>query len=95
MVSPEDQEKLIEEMFHAALKEKFSRFARKYDPQVVFEVWTEIMASHGEFAYFQKCGWKAEMTIERALDGLDTCCDSIEASIQERLGMGNVEKEKA
>jgi len=94
MASRQDTEKLIEEMFQAALKEKFSQFARKYDPQIVFEVWTEIMGKEGNSFYFQKCGWIAEMTIQKALDGLDGCCDSIEASIQERLGKGNGEKEK-
>ncbi len=86
MPAQEEREKLVEEMFQAAMKEKFSQFARKYDPKVVFEIWTETVGCRGMSRYFEKCGWKPEMTIQQALDALDNCCALIETLIRERLG---------
>jgi len=80
-----ERKKLIEKMFNAAVKEKFSQFSRKHDPQVVFEVWAEVMGNQGGRSCFSKWEWKAQMTITEALDYLDCCCDSIESLIQERL----------
>jgi len=88
MLLQPERDKLIEEMFQAAMKEKFSQFARKYDPKIVFEIWTETVGRRGMNRYFQKCGWKPEMTIQEALDGLDHCCELIEALIRERVENG-------
>ena len=63
--------------FNAALRDKISRFTLKYDPQIVFEVWVEMLTS--------KWQWKPQMTIIEALDYLDDRCDLIETLMQERL----------
>ena len=83
------KDKLIEKMFDAALKEKFSQLGRKYKWELVLKVWAEIARCQGSKPYFNKGGWKPEMTIMEALDCLDRYCDSIEAMIQEGM-----EKEK-
>ena len=77
------KDKLIEKMFDAALKEKFSQLGRKYKWEPVLKVWAEIARWQGSRSYFNKEVWKPEMTIMEALDCLDRCCDSIEAMILE------------
>jgi hypothetical protein len=79
-----DRQQIIEKMFDAALKEKISRMARKYDHNLVFEFWTHIVKSDGVKIYFSKWEWKPEMTLGQALDSLDGYCDSIEAMIRDR-----------
>lgn len=85
MLEHPERKRVIERIFHAALKEKFAQFARKYDPQVVFKVWAEVMAYPIDRGYFSKWEWKPWMTITEALECLDGCCDSIETLIQGRL----------
>ena len=79
-----DKERIIEKMFDAALKEKTSQMARKYDHNLVFEFWTQIVKSGGFKNNFSKWEWGPEMTIGQALDCLDGYCDSIEAMIRDR-----------
>ena len=81
-----ERERLTERMFQAALKEKFSQLARKYDSELVFKVWAEVEIAKCERVepYFSKWGWNPKMTIMEALDSLDGYCDSIEAMIRER-----------
>ncbi|MGD0624339.1 MAG: hypothetical protein ABSB32_06420 [Thermodesulfobacteriota bacterium] len=79
-----DREQIVEKMFDAGLKEKFSQLARKYDHNLVFEFWTQIVKSGGAKNYFSKWEWKPETTIGQALDCLDGYCDSIEAMIRDR-----------
>ena len=65
------RDKLIEKMFDAALKEKFSQLGRKYKWELVLKVWAEIARCQGSKPYFNKGVWKLEMTIMEALDSLD------------------------
>jgi len=78
-----ERERLIDKMFDAALKEKISQMARKYDHNLVLKFWTQIAKSGGVKTYFSKWEWKPEMTIGEALDHLDGYCHWIEARIQE------------
>ncbi len=74
-------------------KEIFSQFYRKYDQQIVFEVWAEIMTNRGFNDYFDKWRWKPQMTFKEAGDSLQCCCDSIEVMIQQRKKRRKNEKE--
>ncbi len=84
MVENSEKDRLIEKMFNVAVKEVFSQFYRKYDQQIVFEVWAEIMTKRGSNDYFNKWRWTPEMTIKEAVDSLQYCGDSIEIMIQQR-----------
>jgi hypothetical protein len=79
---------LLDKMFDAAMKERFSELARKYDSGLVFEVWTQIAKGGGVKKYFRKGEWEPQMTIEQALALLDDYCDLIESLIQKRLEEG-------
>jgi len=89
-----ERERLIDKMFDAALKERFSQLKRKYDPDLVFNVWTQIVKSGGVKVYFNKWMWRPKTTIQQALDCLDAYCNSIEALIQQRQGKGKGKKER-
>ena len=78
-----DRERMIGKMFDAALKEKTSQMARKYDYNLVFEFWTHLVKSGGLKIYFGKWEWRPEMTIGQALDCLDVYSDSIEDMIRD------------
>jgi hypothetical protein len=84
MLDNSEKGRLIEKVFIVALKQIFSQFYRKFDQQIVFEVWAEIMTNPGFDDYFNKWRWKPQMTIMEAADSLDCCCDSIEVMIQQR-----------
>ena len=71
-------------MFEAALKEKFTHFARKNDPGLVFEIWTQIMRGGGIQGRFPKKEWDRNMTIGQALDCLDDYCRMVESFMLER-----------
>jgi len=75
---------IIDKMFEAALKEKFSELLRKYDPRLVFEIWAEIIKSGGIQGLISDGGWDQNMTIEGALDSLDGYCNMIESTILKR-----------
>ena len=76
------RKKLIDKMFEAALKEKFSQLVRKYDPKLVFEIWTQIIRGGGVQGRFPKKEWNEKITIKQALDCLDVYCKSIESLIR-------------
>jgi hypothetical protein len=81
------RKKIIDKMFEAALKEKFSQLVRKYDPKLVFEIWTQIIrggAVQGCLPPKEK--WDQNMTIKQALDCLDGFCKSIESLIRKCHG---------
>ncbi len=84
MLENSAKDRLIERVFNVALKETFSQFYRKFDQQIVFEVWAEIMTKRGFDDYFNKWRWKPQMTIMEAVDSLDWYRDSIEVMIQQR-----------
>lgn len=77
-----ERERLILKMFDAALKEKFSRFYRKYDPQTVFEAWLRILKHDGVGIYFARSAWTRNITLDQALDQMDDYLDFIESSLQ-------------
>jgi hypothetical protein len=79
------RKKIIDKMFEAALKEKFSQWLRKYDPKLVFEIWTQVVRGGGVQGRFPKKEWDQKMTIEQALDCLDGYCKSIESLIRKLL----------
>ncbi len=76
------RKKLIDKMFEAALKEKLSELARKYDPGLVLEIWTRILKGGGVKACLGKGEWNEKMTSAQALDCLDNYCSSIESLIK-------------
>lgn len=73
--------KIIDKMFEAALKEKFSQLAREYDPGLVFEIWAQALRGGGIQGRFPKKEWERSMRIEQALDCLDEYCSMIESLI--------------
>jgi len=75
---------IIDKMFEAALKEKFSELLRKYDPRLVFEIWAEILKSGGVQGLISNGAWDQNMTIEGAIDSLDDYCNMIESTISKR-----------
>jgi hypothetical protein len=79
---------LIDKMFDAALKEKFSQLARKYDWDLLVDIWAEISKNGGVIKYFAKGEWEPKMTIDQALDRLEEYCHSVESLIQKRLEEG-------
>ena len=84
MLDNSEKGRLIEKVFIVALKQIFSQFYRKFDQQIVFEVWAEIMTNPGFDDYFNKWRWKPQMTFKEAVDSLQCCCDSVEVMIQQR-----------
>jgi hypothetical protein len=81
------RKKILEKMFEAALKEKFGQLARKYDPKLVFEIWTQIIRGGGVQGHFPpKEKWDQNVTIKQALDCLDDYCKSIESLIRKCPG---------
>ena len=76
------RKKIIDKIFEAALKEKFFRLARRYDPKLVFEIWTQIIRGGGVQGRFPQKEWDEKMTIKQALDYLDGYCKSIESLIR-------------
>jgi hypothetical protein len=77
-----ERERLISKMFDAALKEKFSRFYRKYDPQTVFEAWLRMLKHEGVRIYFARWAWTGNTTIDQALAQMDDYLAFIESSLQ-------------
>ena len=80
------RKKILEKMFEVALKEKFSELARKYDPGLLFEIWTQLLKGGGIQGRFPEKEWDQKMTIEQALDCLDDYCTSIESMIRKSQG---------
>ena len=74
---------IIDKMFEAALKEKFSELKRKYEPDLVFDIWAQLLRIGGIKALLEKKEWDEKMTIEEALDCLDGYSVLIESLILE------------
>jgi hypothetical protein len=77
-------ERNLEKMFEVMLKDNFDHWSRKYDHQIVFEVWAEMMGSEGLRSHFRKVGWKVDMTIQAALEAFDDYGQQIENAILKR-----------
>lgn len=75
--------RLLERMFKAALKERFSQFARRREPELFARTWARIVKKGGIKSYLTPWEWDSPMKIVDALDSLDDYCDSVEAMIQE------------
>ena len=60
-----ERDRLVKKMFDAALKEKMNQLARKYDPGLVFELWTRMAQTGCIEPYFCKGKWKPNMTLPR------------------------------
>jgi len=78
-----ERSRLVEKMFDAALKVKMNELARKYDHNLVFELWARIEKFGHLKSYFGKWRWKPSMTITEALESLDDYCHGLEARLQD------------
>jgi len=87
-VEPLSRREILDKMFDVGIKEKFSQLARKYNCEVVWEVWTQVVKGGGAKKYFGKGEWVTEMTVQQALSLLDDYCNSIESLIQKRQQEG-------
>jgi len=88
------RKKIIDKMFEAALKERLCQLARKYDPELLFEIWARIVRNGGVKACVGKGEWDQKMTIEQILDRLDEYCIQIESLIRKPKGEDKGEKGK-
>ena len=79
-----ERDRMIKKMFDAALKEKMNQMARKYDPDLVLELWARIEKFDHLKSYFGKWRWKPDMTIMEAMECLDDYCVGLETQLQER-----------
>jgi hypothetical protein len=75
------RKKILDKMFEAALKEKFSELKRRYEPDLVFEIWAQLLKMGGMKALLDKKEWDEKMTMEEALDCLDGYAILIESLI--------------
>jgi hypothetical protein len=63
---------------------KLSQLARRYDPNLVFELWTQLAKNDEVMAHFSNWRWKSDMTITEALDCLDDFGLRLEALLRVR-----------
>jgi len=77
-------DRLIERLFNVAMKDKFSQFYRKYEQEVVFEIWAEIMTKKGLNEYLKRLRLEPEMTIKEVMDFLNSGYNAVEVMIQQR-----------
>jgi hypothetical protein len=89
MRSTEERMQLVENLFDQALKGKISQLARKYDPNLVFELWTQIVKTDGIKTHYRKWLWKPDLTIMEALDCLDDYGSGLEALLRKRQAREN------
>ena len=94
MASDRAENKLIESMFEALLKQRFSQFAKKYGQESVVQTWAAVVRSGGIKAFLTDREWNSHTKIIDALDWLDDYCDSVEPAIQRRIN-GRVGKNQS
>ncbi len=75
----DSRKRIVDKMFQAAMREKLSRLARKYDSDVLLKVWARLSNGEGIEARFKE-KWNEKMTIEQALDALEQYFNSVERS---------------
>ncbi len=76
---------LIRNLFDHAIKIQISKLARKYDPDLVFKLWTQMAKINTKKkSKIDKWLWKPDMTLREAMDRLDDCCSELEALVQKR-----------
>lgn len=88
-------QKLMEKMFEATFKDRFSQMARRYGRELVFHTWAQVVKSGGIKEYLSQCQWNSHVKIIDALDYMDDYCDSVEAMIQDRAKKEEGKKHKA
>ena len=82
-----EKNQLLEKMFLAGLKMKLSQLARKYDYDLVFKLWRQLVRTDGVKTYFCKWRWNPDITLREALECLDdyfTGVDGLLQRLQER-----------
>ena len=82
MANDEAGRRLVEKMFEALLRRRFSQFSRKYGRGRVVDIWAEIAKGGGIKAFLEEREWNSHTKIVDALDFLDDYCDSVESMIQ-------------
>ena len=75
---------LVERLFDQALKMKISQLARKYDPNLVLELWIQIAKKGDGKDYFNKWKWKPDMTLAQAFSSLDDYLNGLQELLPER-----------
>ncbi len=75
----DSRKRIVDKMFQAAMKEKLSKLARKYDSGILLKVWARLSNGEGIEARFRD-EWNEKMTIEQALDALEKYCSLVERS---------------
>ncbi len=91
MANDEARKELLEMMFEALLKKRFSQFAKKYGRGPVVHTWAEIVKGGGIKAFLGEREWGSHAKIIDVLDCLDDYCDSVGSMIQTTI-KGRMEK---
>jgi len=76
---------IILKMFDAAFKEKISQLSREYDPNLVFELWSQMASTGGVKDYFRKWKWTPDMTIAEAVSSLENYVNGLESLLQNKV----------
>ena len=85
---------LVEKLFDQALKMKLSKLARKIDPSLVFELWTQL-AQNGKIKdYFREWKWTPEMTLAEAFGSMDDYLNGLQELLEKRQAK-DTESEKS
>lgn len=84
MEATQEKMLLVERLFDQALKMKISQLARKYDPNLVVELWIQIAKNGGGKDYFNKWKWKPDMTLAQAFSSLDDYLNGLQELLQKR-----------
>ena len=82
MGGAEERMHLVEKLFDQALKRKLSQLARKYDPDLVFDLWTRIAKDKDGWDYFNGWKWKPDMTLEETFASLDDYLNGLHALLE-------------
>ena len=85
MANDEARKRLVEMMFEGLLKQRFSRFAKKYGRGPVINTWAESVKSGGIKAFLIKREWNSHIKIIDSLDCLDDYCDGGESMIRAKI----------
>jgi hypothetical protein len=91
MANDRVENKLIESMFEALLKQRFSQFSKEYGHESVVQTWAAVVSSGGIKAFLTNREWNSHTKIIDALNSLHDYCDSVEPVIQ-RMKKGRVGK---
>jgi hypothetical protein len=89
MEATKERMQLVENLFDQALKRKLSQLARNFNPNLVFDLWTQIVKTDGIKTCLRKWIGKPDLTITEALDCLDDYCFGLEALLRQRQGKEN------